>query len=117
MKPAEFRCLYEYLGLTPSWLAQFLNVEEDTVVRWEDGLEPIPESAAVDLIGVARTTSELAQKLATDLRWGGTVITYRSDAEFRAADPYGLNYPASWHRAVAARVADRAFDVTIDYND
>jgi hypothetical protein len=117
MNPAEFRCLYEYLGLTPNWLAHFLNVEVDTVLRWEDGLEPIPESAAVDLKGVARITSELAHELATDLRWGGTVITYRSDIDFRAADPYGLNYPASWHRAVASRVADRAFDVTIKYND
>ncbi len=116
MNAAEFRCLYEYLGLTREWVADTLHVTIDTITRWEDGTEPIPASAAVDLGGIATMTNKLVHELATQLRWGGTITTYRTDAEFRAADPFGLTYPASWHRAVAARVTDRAVDVRIDYD-
>jgi hypothetical protein len=115
--PAEFRCLYEYLGVTRAWVARFLDTEEAVVARWEAVVQPIPASAANDLRGVARLTGELVHKLATDLQCGGVVTTYRSDAQFRAADPFGLTYPASWHRAIAARVADMALGVTIKYSD
>lgn len=117
MTPAEFRCLYEYLGVTRPWVAQSLNVDEAEILRWEASADPVPASAAIDLNGLARVASELVHKLATDLQWGGTITTYRTDAQFRAADPFGLNYPASWHRAIAARVADRTIDVKIRYSD
>jgi len=116
MNAAEFRCLYEYLGLTREWVAANLTVTLDTITRWEDGTEPIPASAAVDLGGLSTMTSKLVHELATRLRWGGTITTYQTDAEFRIADPYGLTYPAPWHRAVAARVADRAVDVNIQFS-
>jgi hypothetical protein len=95
MTPAEFRCLYEYLGVTRSWIANFLNVDVADVVRWEESVDPVPAPAASDLGGLARVTSELVHQLAADLQWGGTITTYRTDAQFRAADPFGLNYPAS----------------------
>ena len=117
LTPAEFRCFYEYLGLTRPWIAQYLNVDEADVRGWEDGTDPIPVSAATELKGLARVADELVHKLATDLQAGGVMTTYRTDAQFRAADPFGLTYPASWHRAVAARVADRTPTTTIDYRD
>jgi len=38
-------------------------------------------------------------------------MTYRGDVEFGAPGPFGLTYPASWHRAVAVRVADRTVNI------
>lgn len=115
MSPAEFRCLYEFLGLSPEWVAAHLNASTDEVARWATGDESVPAFAANELTSLATMTAKLVHELATAHRWGGTIETYRNDAEFRAADPFGLTYPASWHRAVAARVADRSADIKITY--
>jgi hypothetical protein len=114
---AEFRCLYEYLGLPGSWVADHLNVTVDDVRRWGSGHSLVPDVVGVELKSIAKMTADLVDQLARQRQWGGGLTTYRTDEEFRIADPFGLNYPASWHRAVAARVADRAVDVRIEYED
>lgn len=115
MSSAEFRCLYEFLGLTPEWVAAHLNVSSDEVARWATGNQPVPDYAANEITSLATMTAKLVHELAAARQWGGRIVAYRNDTEFRAADPFGLTYPASWHRAVAARVADRCVDVHIDY--
>ncbi len=115
MSPAEFRCLYELLGLTPEWVAAHLDVSGDQVMRWAAGDEPVPNNAADELSSLATMTAKLVHELAIAHQWGGSILTYRDDTEFQAVDPFGLTYPASWHRAVAARVADRCVGVEINY--
>ncbi|MDX3531181.1 hypothetical protein P1P75_33455 [Streptomyces sp. ID05-39B] len=44
------------------------------------------------------------------------VITYRDDAEYLAAHP-DAEFPASWHRAVVARVAQEVPGLSIAYPD
>lgn len=39
--PAEFRCLYEYLGLTRPRVARFLNAEEEDVLGWESAVDRV----------------------------------------------------------------------------
>lgn len=115
MSLAEFSCLCEFLGLSPEWLAARLNVGIDEVTRWTVAGQPVPDSAANEITSLATMTAKLVHQLATTHQWGGRIVTYRNDTEFREADPFGLTYPASWHRALAARVADRCVDVQIDY--
>ena len=114
---AEFRCLHDFLGLPVSWIAQYLNVSGDDVLGWGMGHSPVPTTAAVEIQSIAKMTADLVDQLARERQWGGSLTTYRTDEAFRIADPFGLNYPASWHRAVAARVADRSVDVRIEYGD
>lgn len=40
------------------------------------------------------------------------VVTYRTDAEYHAAHPE-ISYPASWHRAVVARIAQEVPGLSI----
>lgn len=115
MSPAEFRCLSEFLGLTPEWVAARLAVGIDELSRWATGDEPGRDYVANEIASIATMTAKLVHERAAAYRWGGTIVTYRSDEEFRAADPFGLTYPASWHRAVAARVAHRSVDIHITY--
>lgn len=42
------------------------------------------------------------------------VLTYRSDADYRAHHPE-QSWPASWHRAVVARVAQEVPGLAIEY--
>jgi hypothetical protein len=42
------------------------------------------------------------------------VLTYRSDAEYHAAHPE-IPFPAAWHRAVTARVAQEVPGLAIAY--
>lgn len=122
MSSAEFRCLREFLGLSPEWLAEHLDVQERTVHRWSTSDTHVPEGVAERMRLIARDTAAYVSTLA---RTGGTVFTYRNDAQFlRSADISTLPtdhrhhasiFPASWHRAVAARVLDAQSGVTIDY--
>jgi len=44
------------------------------------------------------------------------VVTYRTDEEYHAAHPES-EFPASWHRAVIARVAQEVPGLSIAYAD
>jgi hypothetical protein len=46
------------------------------------------------------------------------LVTYRSDAEYHAAHPeLEPRWPASWHRAVCARIAQEVPALSIVYAD
>lgn len=117
--PAELRCLREFLGLTPAWLADRLGIRERRLQRMEAGTESIPDGVAVELEDLANATAEYVEQLIEELDGQGaveTLVTYRTDATFKAAEGLGLTYPASWHRAVAARVAERLDNVVLEYS-
>ncbi|WP_437090013.1 helix-turn-helix domain-containing protein [Streptomyces sp. enrichment culture] len=118
MTPAEFRVVREFLGLTPEWLAGHLNVSARTVRHWEAGKYAIPDGVRVEVEDLERRTGEFVSGIIDklmDLPDPG-LITYRDDAEYRAAHPE-IPFPASWHRAVVARVAQEVRALSIAYSD
>lgn len=116
MSGAELRCLREYLGLTTRWLAQHLGVAERSVHRWEAGMQCVPEGVADEVQRLSALTyearSELADKMFDLPEF--CVITYRSDGDYRAHEPES-DWPASWHRALCARLADEVTGLRISY--
>ncbi|WP_433460676.1 helix-turn-helix domain-containing protein [Micromonospora sp. CA-248212] len=118
MTDAEFRVVREHLGLTGDWLAGHLGVSARTVRHWEQGKYPIPDGVRLAMEGLEAETAQFVTAIVgtllasneTDL----VVLTYRSDADYRAAHP-DLDWPASWHRAVVARVAQEVPALSIAY--
>ncbi|MFJ7418007.1 helix-turn-helix domain-containing protein [Streptomyces uncialis] len=116
MTDAEFRVVREFLGLTPEWLAGHLDVSARTVRHWEAGKYPVPDGVRLALEALERCTGEfiggVVDKL-MDLPDPG-VITYRTDAEYHAAHP-DVPFPAAWHRAAVARIAQEVPALAIAY--
>lgn len=122
MTPAEFKVVREFLGLTGDWLAAHLGVSPRTVRHWEQGKYAIPDGVRLVIESLeARTGAFVTQSVVKlmDLPDPG-VVTYRDDAEYHAAHP-DVEFPASWHRAVVARVAQEVPGLSIvfasDVND
>lgn len=118
MTDAEFKVVREYLGLTGDWLAAHLGVSPRTVRHWEQGKYPIPDGVRLEIEDLERRTGEfvsgVVEKL-MDMPDPG-MVTYRTDAEYHAAVPESP-FPASWHRAVVARVAQEVSALAIVYAD
>lgn len=129
MSGAELRCLRECLGLTTRWLAEHLDVAERSVHRWESDAQRVPEGVAAEVRRMDRVTrGELAvmgdqldhRSFHVTSRSGSLmvvdpgVITYRSDEDYRAHHPE-QDWPASWHRALCARLADEVPGLRIAY--
>lgn len=116
MTPAEFKVVREFLGLTGDWLAAHLGVSPRTVRHWERGKYAIPDGVRLAIENLEHDTGEFiggaAEKL-MDLPDPG-VITYRDDAEYHAAHPESP-FPASWHRAVVARIAQEVPGLSIAF--
>jgi transcriptional regulator with XRE-family HTH domain len=116
MNPAEFRVVREFLGLTGDWLAAHLGVSPRTVRHWEQGKYAIPDGVRLAIEDLEARTGEFVDGVIEqlmDLPDPGA-ITYRHDAEYRAAHPEA-EFPASWHRAVVARVAQEVPGLSIAY--
>ncbi len=116
MTAAEFRVVREYLGLTTRWLADRLGVQERTVQRWEAGASPIPDGVRLAIEQLEADTAQYvdqAVQALLDLPDPG-LLTYRSDADYHQHHPE-QPWPASWHRATVARVAERVPALVIDY--
>ncbi|MFH9108487.1 helix-turn-helix domain-containing protein [Streptomyces albus] len=118
MTAAEFKVVREFLGLTGDWLAGHLGVSPRTVRHWEQGKYAIPDGVRLEIEKLERQTGEfvsgIVEKL-MDLPEPG-VITYRDDDEYHAAHPE-IPFPAAWHRAVVARVAQEVPALSITYAD
>ncbi len=116
MSAAELRVVREFLP--GEWLAGHLGVQGRTWRRWEAGTVPIPDGVRIEIERleqiVAATVGEAVRAL-SDVSDPG-VLTYRHDAQFHAAHP-GIDYPASWHRAIIARVAQEVPGLPIRYAD
>lgn len=116
MTAAELRVVREHLGLTKRWLAEHLGVRERTVDRWEEGSSPVPDGVRVEIERLEQVTAEhvgAAVAGCNDAR-DPALVTYRTDAEYRRHHPE-QTWPASWHRAVCARVAQEVPGLVIDY--
>lgn len=106
MTDAEFRTVREFLGLSGDWLANHLGVSPRTVRHWEQGKYAIPDGVRLAMENLEARTGEFiggCVEALMDLPDPG-VIVYRNDAEYHAANPE-IDFPASWHRAVVARIA------------
>lgn len=116
MSAAEFRCLREWLGLTTRWLADKLDVAERTVHRWEADVSPIPAGVADALLALSEQTYGILNTAIDEMLDlpDPAIATYRTDEEFAAAQPEA-GWPASWHRALCARVADEVPGLRITY--
>lgn len=118
MTDAEFKVVREFLGLTGDWLAAHLGVSGRTVRHWEQGKFPIPDGVRLAVEDLEARTGEFVGGLVAkllDLPVDG-VVTYRTDEEYHAAHP-DSDFPASWHRAVIARVAQEVPGLSIAYAD
>ena len=116
MTDAEFKVVREYLGLTGDWLAQHLGVSSRTVRHWEQGKYAIPDGVRLEMEGLERRTGEFVSGCIQQLMDAPDpgVVTYRSDEEYHAAHP-DVPFPASWHRAVIARIAQEVPALAIVY--
>lgn len=117
MSPAEFRVVREFLGLTTRWVADQLRVAERTVHRWESGVSPIPDGVRMQIEQWEQITAQVVTEGIENLLDlpDPALGTYRSDEDYRAAEP-GEPWPASWHRAVVARIAQEAPALIIAYH-
>lgn len=116
MTAAELRVVREWLGLPAPWLAAHLQVAERAVSRWESGASVVPDGVRLEVERLERVTAEhvdTAVRAAEDAR-DPELLTYRTDADFRAHHA-GQLWPASWHRAVCARVAHEVPGLVITY--
>lgn len=106
MQPVELKTIREWLGLGEDWLAAHLHVPVTTVWAWEDGSEPIPDTARQEVEHLEAQTAATVTQAVEVLRDARdpAIRTYLSDEQYGAHEP-GQNWPASWHRRVVARVA------------
>lgn len=116
MGPAEFRVIREFLGLTGDWLAAHLGVSGRTVRHWEQGRYPIPDGVRLEIEDLEQRTGEFVGGCVRKLidMPDPVVVTYRSDDEYHQANP-DVGFPASWHRAVVARIALEVPGLSIVY--
>ncbi len=119
MTDAELRVVREFLGLTGEWLASRLGVQDRTWRRWEAGTSPIPDGVRVEVEQLEAETARVVGHLveAAGSQADPELVTYRSDEQVREVLPSAEFFPASWHRAVAARVAHEVPGLVIRYDD
>ncbi|MDG9684406.1 hypothetical protein QC334_17060 [Streptomyces sp. DH18] len=82
--------------------------------HWEQGKYAIPDGVRLEMERLEAHTGEFvgnAVAALLDVPEPG-VLTYRTDAEYHAAHPE-VPLPASWHRAVVARIAQEVLGLTI----
>jgi hypothetical protein len=116
MTEAEFRVIREFLGVSGDWIAQHLGVSPRTVRHWEAGRYRIPDGVRVEVERMERETADIVAAGIAQLmdHPSPSVVTYRSDAEYHAAHPEA-GWPAAWHRAVVARIAQEVPGLAIVY--
>lgn len=103
--PAELRCYSELLGLTAAFLAKRWGVSESRVKNIMKGTHEIPGKVRRDLVEVLDDTEQRLDALLDNLGDGDVLHTYRSDAEYYAAEGEDAPYNSAWHRALVARAA------------
>jgi transcriptional regulator with XRE-family HTH domain len=111
MTSAELKTLREFLGLSVTWLAAKVGVQERTVRHWESGRNPVPDDVAKlvkyhnSLVeNVVRETVEhcLSQETKPE---EVLLVRYHTDTELwkHRADMLGL--PVTFHAAMLQRTA------------
>lgn len=122
MTPAELKCALGFLGVSTRWLAARVDAHQRTVVRWCDGESLMPRTVAMEVEAILLRTADAYAALKEDIEpdGDGTVLlrTYRTDFSFWQARPDRVEFPASWHRQMVARLAAELPEPTrIEYFD
>ena len=124
---ADLLVLREALGLSRRQLADLYGVEERSVGRWEHGARSIPEGVWTiidDLDERARALVQLATRGAKEMEASVgeaadafVVRVYATDRDLWAAQPEFEPLPASYHRAIVARLRSTFPDVRFTFDD
>ncbi len=87
-----------------------------TVRSWEQGRDRIPDGVRLRIEQMEASTAETVTSTIDALMDAPdpAVGTYRSDLHYQAWEP-DAGWPASWHRAVIARVAAEVPGLVITY--
>jgi len=111
MSAAEFRIIRERLGLSQEWLARYLNVSRQTIAQWEKGKYQVPDGVANEMTKLESEFNALVFNMASKLLKSSDreIRVYRFDEESHD------NFPAMWHRMVAARAAEQVPGTRIEY--
>ncbi|MGI5273146.1 helix-turn-helix domain-containing protein [Nonomuraea sp. CA-218870] len=115
MTDAELKVVREFLGVTGDWLADHLGVSPRTVRHWEQGKYPIPDGVRLTIENLEATAAQqvsAAIELLNDAPDAAMAIP-RTEADCPPECPW----PPSWHRAVAARIAQEVPGLSIVYSD
>ena len=116
MNGAELQMVRAFLGLPVEWLAAQLGVQIHSIRGWEAGDKPVPGRVSLAIRDLEAATGEAVGDAIAELLDANDVaaLTYRCDMDYQAAYP-DTPWPASWHRAVIARVAQEVPGLVIRY--
>jgi len=111
MNRADLKVRREALGLTQGWLAEAVGVQDRAVRRWEAGDRDVPADVWTVLDEGEAKAEEILDAVASVIEDkpeadGIDVVVYESDEDLWAVHPGFNPWPASWHRAVCARIRD-----------
>lgn len=114
MSGAELRVVTEYLGLHQRALAGLLHVTERTVARWIDGSSPVPDGIRLEVEALELQAADVVDTYVAALNDASDAIvtTVRRDKDMPSKWDH---LPASWHRAVIARVIQDVPGVEVYY--
>ena len=120
MDRADLEVRREARGLTQGWLAERLGVQDRAVRRWEAGDREVPADAWAVIEQAERQADVILDAVAEGLAGqpepdGIDVVVYESDEALWSVHPGFRPLPASWHRAVCARIRDLA-DVEVRFH-
>lgn len=109
MPAIEFKTVREWLAVTSEWLAAYLNVDHRTVRNWESGKYAVPDGVRLQMKALEALTRQAVITHVEELKGEPEprMVTYRTDEDYWATLGEGeIQWSASWHRRVAARVRE-----------
>jgi ribosome-binding protein aMBF1 (putative translation factor) len=122
MTGAELKSAREYLGLSWSWLAEYLACDQRRLQRMELDQELVPSAIAGAVDDLYEETADQVRRLTEKYRdkvnkgEQVTLTTYRTDTEYQRALKHA-RFQARWHRMVAQRVADALPGLVLVYGE
>ena len=108
MTAAAFKVWREFLGLPRTWVAGQFGVTQATVRRWETGGRDVPAAADHAMHEWVTTTANFVGALTVTMAKAsdaGAPHVLAPDDTYSGDDLAEM--PPTWHRMVAARVAER----------
>lgn len=107
MSAAEFVCSRELLGLPINWVAENMGVSERTVYRWENGTSKVPAAAAQRMRAWLENTERIVGNVTVSITQAPESAKLETFSDKGSEHMAVEGWPASWHRMVMARAAER----------